>query len=98
LSDIERVDEGPPPSRHFDEPCYETKPMKLFAIVLIALGVAALVYRGFEYRTEETVFKVGPIEARAERDKRVEVPVWAGAGGVGVGVALLLLATRKRKS
>jgi hypothetical protein len=72
--------------------------MKLTAVLIIALGVAALVYRGFEYRTEETVFKLGPNEAKAEHDKHVDIPVWAGAGGVGAGVLMLLFASRKRKS
>ena len=70
--------------------------IKLISIVLIALGVAGLVYRGFEFRTQETVFKLGPIEATAEREKRVEIPVWASASSVGLGTLLLAFATRKK--
>jgi len=68
----------------------------VLGLVLIALGVLALVFRGIPYKTEEKVLDVGPIHATAEQDKTFPVPPYAGAAAVGVGALLLLMGGRRR--
>jgi len=63
--------------------------MKIVAIALIAAGVAALVYRGFEYTRRHDV-ELGPIDVQYDAPERVEIPVWAGVLAVGAGTVLLL--------
>lgn len=70
---------------------------KLLGVVLIAAGVAALWFGGVPYKTNETVVKLGPIEAKAEMDKTLEIPKPVSAGLVGVGVVLLLLPGGRKK-
>ena len=63
--------------------------MKLSTIigaVLIVLGVAALAYKGFNYKSEETVLQIGSVKATAETEKSVAIPSWAGIAAIVVGV------------
>ena len=72
------------------------KPLTLGGIVLLVLGLAALVYQGFSYKSEETVVNIGPIHATAETEKTVPIPPIAGAAAVLAGVALIIAGQRKR--
>lgn len=70
---------------------------KLLGVILIACGVAALWFGGVPYKSNETVVKLGPLEAKAELDKTLEIPKPVSAGLVGVGVLLLLVPGSKKK-
>ena len=70
---------------------------KLIGLVLIAVGVVALWFGGIPYKTNETVLKLGPLEAKADLDKTLDIPKPVGAGLVGVGVVLLLIPGGRRK-
>lgn len=70
---------------------------KLLGVILVAAGVAALWFGGVPYKTNETVVKLGPIEAKAEMDKTLEIPKPVSAGLAGVGVVLLLLPGGRKK-
>ncbi|MEO6236483.1 MAG: DUF3185 domain-containing protein [Vicinamibacterales bacterium] len=71
------------------------KPLSIAGIVLIVLGLAALVYQGFSYRSRETVLDIGPITATAERQKTVPLPPIVGIVAVIAGVGLLVAGSRK---
>ena len=68
---------------------------KILAIVLMALGILALVYKGFTYTSETHDAKLGPIELSVKEKDRVTVPVWAGILLVGAGAGLLLVPMKK---
>jgi len=72
------------------------KPLSLAGVVLIALGLAALAYQGFTYKTRETVIDIGPIQATAERQKTIPLPPVVGIVAVLAGVGLLVAGSRKR--
>jgi hypothetical protein len=63
---------------------------KVFAIVLLATGILALVYGGFNYTKQTHETKVGPLEINITEDKHVNVPVWAGVALAIVGGGLLV--------
>ena len=67
----------------------------IFGIVLIVLGAIGLAVRAFEYTKEETVVDIGPIEATAETQETVTIPVWASAAVLAVGV-IVLVASRSK--
>lgn len=61
-------------------------------IILVALGTAGLVYKGFSYESKETIAKIGSLEATAEVTNDVVIPkpisiilIVAGAGFVLLG-------------
>ena len=70
--------------------------MKLFAILLIVVGVAALAYGGLSYTRREKIIDIGPIEATAERRETIPLPPIVGALAVAGGVAMLVMGGRKR--
>ncbi len=72
------------------------KPMSLAGVVLLVLGLAALAYQGFTYKSRDTIVDIGPIHATAESNKTVPIPPIAGAAAVLAGVALLVAGQRKR--
>lgn len=69
--------------------------MKIAGVVLLILGVLALAYQGITYTSEEQVAKIGPLEATAEREKRVSVPPILGGALVLAGVVLLVVGTKR---
>jgi hypothetical protein len=69
--------------------------IKLFAIVLLVLGVMGLAYGGFSYTKDTTAVKVGSLELTVKEQKQVNIPLWAGIGAIVAG-GLLLLSTSKR--
>jgi hypothetical protein len=68
---------------------------KVFAIILIALGVVALVYQGFSYTTKENVLDVGPLHVTTEKQNTVPLPPIVGAIALIGGIALLVIAGKK---
>lgn len=62
----------------------------LVAVILIAAGVFALVYKGFDYTEKEEVLKLGPLQASADMQKRYEIPTWAGITLIAGGVVILV--------
>lgn len=70
-------------------------PLKLLGAVLIALGLAGLLYGGFSYTKNTHDIKLGPIELSVKEKESVNVPVWAGVAAIVGGAALLLFGGRK---
>jgi hypothetical protein len=66
------------------------KSIALVGFVLIAAGLAALVYQGFTYTSRETVIDIGPIHATADRERTVPLPPIFGIVAVVGGVALVV--------
>jgi hypothetical protein len=64
--------------------------MRILAAALLALGLLALVFRGFSYRKEERDAKIGPVEISVTERKHVDVPTWVGVILVVTGGGLLL--------
>jgi hypothetical protein len=69
-------------------------PVKVIAVILIALGVVALIYQGITYTTREDIVKIGPIEASAETEKTIPIPPILGVVAIGAGVVLLVVRRR----
>lgn len=70
------------------------KPLILFGIVLVVLGVLALALPPFHYTQTEDVVKLGPINATREVTHEVPIPPAVGwgliVGGIGItGVGAL---------
>jgi TRAP-type C4-dicarboxylate transport system permease small subunit len=68
---------------------------KIFAVVLIAAGILALVYGGFSYTKSTQEAHVGPIALTVKDKKYVNVPIWAGAGAIVIGGVLLFVRSKK---
>jgi hypothetical protein len=71
------------------------KPKIIIAVILIALGIAGLIYQGITYTTRENVIDVGPIHVTAEKTKSLPLPPILGAMAIVGGIVLLVAGTRK---
>jgi hypothetical protein len=69
---------------------------KLAAVVLIALGAAALAYGTFSYTKDSHRAKLGAVELVVKDRETVRIPVWAGVAAVLAGGAMLLVPRRGR--
>jgi hypothetical protein len=68
---------------------------KLTGLILIGLGLAALVYQGFTYTSQDKVLDVGPVHVTAEKTHTLPLPPIVGALALAGGLALVVLAGRK---
>lgn len=71
------------------------KPTLLIAILLIALGVIALAYEGFNYTTKEKVVDIGPLKVTAEKTRTIPLPPIVGAIALVGGIVLLVVGSKK---
>ncbi|MBK7464440.1 MAG: hypothetical protein IPP59_14910 [Betaproteobacteria bacterium] len=69
--------------------------VKLVGVVLIAAGLAGLLYGGFSFTRETHEIKLGPIELSVKEKQAVNIPVWAGVGAIVIGAGLLLIGGKK---
>ncbi|MBS1201415.1 MAG: hypothetical protein H6R27_2093 [Proteobacteria bacterium] len=68
---------------------------KIIGVVLIAAGVAGLIYGKVQYTKETHEGSVAGIEFSLKEKNSVQIPKWAGAGAIGVGTLLLLFGRKK---
>ena len=66
--------------------------MKALAVVLIAIGLAGVLYGGFSWTRKDKVVDAGPIEITT--DKRESLPISPIAGGVILAAGVMLLMKR----
>ncbi len=69
--------------------------MKTFAIVLIILGIAMIIFNQVSYTKKEKVIDVGAIEVNKNERKEIAWPLYAGILVSATGV-VMLMASRKR--
>lgn len=69
--------------------------VKLVGVVLIAAGLAGLLYGGFSFTKETHEIKLGPIELSVKEKQSVNIPMWAGVGAIVIGAGLLLIGGKK---
>lgn len=71
------------------------KLMIIGGILLILLGIFGLAYNRIIYKTEETIAKVGPFTATAEKDKSIPLPPILGGLALIAGVGLVAAGYKK---
>lgn len=61
--------------------------------VLTAAGLF-MVIRGVSYEREESIFKLGDVEAKVKTER--QVPEWIGGVVLGAGIVLVVVGLRKQ--
>jgi multidrug transporter EmrE-like cation transporter len=70
-------------------------PAKIFAIILIVVGVLGLAYGTFTYTKETHTANVGPLTLSVKDKETVDIPLWASVGAIVAGVVLLVVGRSK---
>jgi drug/metabolite transporter (DMT)-like permease len=76
---------------------YMPKPfsMKTFGIILIVVGIAMILIRGFSVQTEKKVVDLGPVQVNKKENKWIGWPTYAG--GIIAVIGVVLVVSDKRK-
>ncbi len=69
--------------------------MKTAGIVLIVIGIAMLIFRGFSVQTEKEVIDLGPLEVNKKENKWIGWPVYAG--GISMVAGVIMVAADRKK-
>ena len=69
--------------------------MKTFGIILIVVGIAMILIRGFSVVTEKKVIDVGPLEVNKKENKWIGWPTYAGGLLAVIGVVLVVASKKK---
>jgi len=67
----------------------------LIAAVLIAAGVAGLLYGQFSYTKETHEAQIGPLELSVKERETVNIPQWAGIAAIAGGILILVTGRKK---
>ncbi|MGN6508827.1 MAG: hypothetical protein ACTHLD_05140 [Chitinophaga sp.] len=70
--------------------------MKTLGIILIVVGIAMVLIRGFSVTTEKEVLDVGPVEINKKENKCIGWPTYAGGIIAVVGVVLMISGKKQR--
>ena len=62
-------------------------------VILAGLGAFSLL-KGISYTREESMFKLGGIEAKMQQERRL--PEWIGGLALGAGFVLVVIGLKKR--
>jgi uncharacterized membrane protein len=71
------------------------KAITVIGIILIVFGVVVLAAQGFTYTETEKVLDIGPIQATAERQKKIPISPVAGGVAVAAGVVLVVVGSKR---
>lgn len=71
------------------------KTKTLFAVILVAVGVAAFAYQGISFTTREKAVDLGPLHVTADKTRTLPLPPIVGAIALVGGIVLLVLETKK---
>ena len=66
--------------------------VQIVGAVLIAAGLFILI-KAPSYSSEQSVFKLGDVEAKVAREHAI--PPWAGGAALAAGVVLIVIGARK---
>lgn len=70
--------------------------MKTFGIILIVIGIAMILIRGFSVTTEKEVVDLGPLEVDKKENKWVGWPTYAG--GIVALIGVIMVVADKKKA
>jgi len=74
---------------------YKCLNMKTFGVILIVVGIAMILIRGFSVVTEKEVVDLGPLEVNKKENKWIGWPTYAGAAVAIVGVVMVMSDRRR---
>lgn len=70
------------------------KPLTIFGVMLIAIGIAGLAIDNISFTERKTIVDAGPLKVMADEQRSIPIPTVAGVIAVVAGVGLLFMGRR----
>jgi hypothetical protein len=67
------------------------KPLVIFGIMLIAIGIAGLVIDNISFTEKKVVIDAGPLKVTADQQRTIPIPSIAGVIAIVVGAGMIFL-------
>ncbi len=71
------------------------KPIALFGMVLVVLGVIGLVVANVSFTEHKTVLDAGPIKITQDQQKTIPIPTIAGVVAIIAGLGLVIVGAKR---
>jgi len=72
------------------------RPLVIFGVMLIAIGVAGLAIDNISFTEKRTVVDAGPLKVTADQRRTIPVPTIAGVIAIVAGAGMLFLGRQAR--
>jgi hypothetical protein len=72
------------------------KPLVVFGIMLIAIGIAGLVIDNITFTEKKVVIDAGPLKVTADQQRTVPIPSIAGVIAIAVGAGMIFFGRQAR--
>ena len=72
------------------------KPLVVFGVTLIAIGIAGLAIDNISFTEKRTLIDAGPIRVTADQQRTVTIPTIVGVVAVVAGAGMIFLGRRAR--
>jgi hypothetical protein len=72
------------------------KPLVVFGIMLIAIGIAGLVIDNITFTEKKVVIDAGPLKVTADQQRTIPIPSIAGVIAIAVGAGMIFFGRQAR--
>ena len=73
------------------------RPLVVFGILLIAIGVAGLLIDNISFTEKRVVVDAGPLKVTADQQRTIPIPSIAGVIAIVIGAGMLVVSRRGAK-
>ena len=74
------------------------RPLVVFGILLIAIGVAGLLLDNISFTEKRVVVDAGPIKVTADQQRSIPIPSIAGVIAIVAGAGMIFVSRRSAKA
>jgi hypothetical protein len=72
------------------------KPLVIFGIMLIAIGIAGLAIDNITFTEKKVVIDAGPLKVTADQQRTIPIPSIAGVIAIAVGAGMIFFGRQAR--
>ena len=72
------------------------KPLVVFGLMLIAIGIAGLVIDNIAFTEKKVVIDAGPLKVTADQQRTIPIPSIAGVIAIAVGAGMIFFGRQAR--
>ena len=74
------------------------RPLVVFGIMLIAIGIAGLAIDNISFTEKRTVIEAGPLKVTADQQRTIPIPTIAGVIAIVAGAGMIFFGRQAHRS